>query len=364
MTRLRPLIFLAGLLLPLAACARPDVPKGVWEGTLGTKAIVACFNSGSPSGSYFYKQYKAPIPLTQGDGDSFWREANDTGRWSLDAAKGSTLTGVWRNVKGQPVALPIQLHLADASGGDAACGGEGYAGQLEAPPKIEMGKWKVYAPGRSSRTVRFAGQETLELSGPEPATARVNKQLRAALDMRRETVKEYFDKRREFLGRVGVPAEDENTAEPTYWTSQWVSVRFYNWAAGMGRSGISWEFRTWDLQSGEQVDLWSWFGNRRTGKAGEPAVGSSSGRLPPKLRRFLFQRDQIDPAKAESGCEDNYAETASFELTLEPTGVQISQPEYGRGCELAFSVPYTELAPVLTPAGKAAVQRILSSPPR
>ncbi|MET3461201.1 hypothetical protein [Variovorax atrisoli] len=359
---------LAGLipLLHLLPCpaATADVPKGVWEGTLGTKAIVACFNAEFPSGSYFYRQYKKPIPLSRIEKDSFWHEAGDTGLWSLEPARGNTLTGTWKSVKGTPVTLPIKLDLADATGGDRACGSEGYAGQLETPPKIEIGKKEEFAAGRSFRRLRFAGQETIELSGPEPTLAAINRELRRDFDTSKDAVTEYFDKRREFLGRVGVPAEDENTADPEYWTSQWLSIRNYTWAAGMGRSGISWFYRTWDLQTGRQIDPWSWFGLRSLSKA-RPAEGRISGTggasMTPKLRRFLFRHAGIDPSKAEDNCRSNYEEGAYYDLTLETKGMRFAQPAYGNGCEIEIEVPYTELDPVLTPVGKAAVRRIIES---
>lgn len=355
---------LGALLLPLAASAKlVDVPKGVWEGTLGTKAIVACFNAGFPSGSYYYKQYKKPIPLSRTEKDSFWHEAGDTGLWSLDAAKGSTLTGTWKNVKGQPVALPIQLNLADSSGGDTACGGEGYAGQLEAPPKIEPGKKQEYAPGRSFRSLRFAGQETTELFGPEPTLAAINRELRRDLDIGQDAIKDYFATRREYLGRVGVPAEDENETNPVYWSSQWLSIRSYNWTVGTGQRGISWFHRTWDLRTGRQVDPWTWFGARARAPASpREGAGTARGTLTPKLRRFLFAYGKIDPATADRNCGRNHEDAASYDLTLEAKGMRFSQPASGDGCEIEIEVPYTELDPVLTPAGKAAVQRIVSSP--
>lgn len=350
------------LLLPFLAHAAGtvDVPRGVWEGTLGTKAIVACFNAEFPSGSYFYKQYKTAIPLSRVEKDSFWHEAGDTGLWSLDPARGNTLTGTWKSVKGTPVTLPIKLDLADATGGDRACGSDGYAGQLEAPPKIVTGKKEEYAAGRSFRRLRFAGQETIELSGPEPALAAINRELRRDFDTGKDAIKEYFDKRREFLGRVGVPAEDENTTEPEYWTSQWLSIRNYTWAAGTGRAGISWFYRTWDLQTGKQVDPWSWFGPRPQKEPGQIS-GTGSGSMPPRLRRFLFKYAGIEPSKAEKNCESNYEKDAYYDLTLEAKGMRFSQPAYGNGCEIEIEVPYGELGPVLTPAGKAAVRRILES---
>lgn len=364
MTRL-PALCICGLLLPLASFAKTlDVPKGIWEGTLGTKPIVACFNTEFASGSYFYRQYKKPIQLVRPEKDEFWHEADDTGLWSLDPAKGSALTGTWKSAKGKPVTLPIQLNLADASGGDRACGSDGYAGLLEAPPKIETGKKEEYAPGRSFRTLRFAGQETLELLGPEPTLAAINRELRGDFDTSRKTVKAYFDTRREFLGQVGVPAEDEKTATPDHWTSEWLSIRNYSWTAGTGSRGISWFFRTWDLKTGKQVDPWTWFG-ARTQKQDDPGEKSGTGRgmLTPKLRRFLFAYGKIDPSQAEKNCKGNYADGSPYDLTLETKGMSFSQPANGDGCEITVEVPYADLDPVLTPAGKAAVRRILASPP-
>lgn len=348
------------LLLPLASRAAP-VPKGVWEGTLGTQAIVACFNAEFPSGSYFYKRYRTPIQLTRRDKDDFWHEAGDTGVWSLEAPKGTTLAGTWKRVKGKPAALPIRLDLADATGGDTACGGDGYAGLLETPPKTETGPSKEFAPGRSFRPVRFAGQATVELSGPEPTLAAINRELRRDLDTGPEAVKAYFDTRRAFLGRVGAPAEDENITEPVYWGSQWLSIRSYRWTAGTGRRGISWFHRTWDLQTGRQVDPWSWFGARPPGQA-SAREGTGSGTLTPAMRRFLFRHAKIDASKADPACSRNYENGAGYDLTLEASGMRFSQPAYGDGCEIEIEVPYAELDPLLTPAGKAAVQRILASP--
>lgn len=354
------------LLVPFLARAAGtvEVPRGVWEGTLGTKSIVACFNAEFPSGNYFYKQYKKAIPLSRVEKDSFWHEGGYTGLWLLEPAKGNTLTGTWKSVKGTPVTLPIRLDLSDATGGDKACGSDGYAGLLEAPPKIETGKKEEFAAGRSFRRLRFAGQETIELSGPEPTLAAINRELRRDFDTGKDTIKEYFDKRREFLGRVGVPAEDENTANPSYWSSQWLSIRNYTWAAGTGRSGISWFHRTWDLQTGRQVDPWSWFGPRpqlQSQKAPGQISGTGSSPLPPKLRRFLFRYADIQPSKAEENCRSNYEDDASYDLTLEAKGMRFSQPAYGNGCEIEIEVPYAELGPVLTSAGKAAVRRILES---
>jgi hypothetical protein len=337
------------------AASAQDVPQGVWEGTLGGKPVVACFNAGLASGSYFYKQYKRPIQLTRAGADAFWHEDKDTGLWSLDAPHGTTLTGTWRSPGGQGAALPIALTRVDSSQSDSACAADSYAGRLEAAPKLETGKKTEFAPGRSFRKLRYAGQETVELFGPEPSTGAIDRELHADLDMSPDTLKAYFAKRREFLGQTGFPAEDENTADIDYWTSQFLSIRSYTWAAGTGRNGISWIHRNWDLRSGKQIDLWSWLGPRRkdSGSYGSPS---------PALMRFLFRAGQLDPATAEDNCKANYEPGQTYELTLEDKGLRFSQPAYGTGCEIDVEVPYEDLGPVLSASGKAAVERILKNP--
>lgn len=331
------------LLIPAFVCAGPVPPQGVWSGTIGTKAIIACFNEGSSwtsYASYYYVDYLKPIVLTTIDTDSFWHEEKDTGLWELSAPANGAVVGTWSNPKTKKN-LPIKLGFVDGSDDKTACARDSYNSRLEATPRVEAAKFIQFSQGRSYRKLRFAGQETIELLGPDPAIDRINSLLK--LDQSKEAIDSYFKQRREFLGRVGYPAVDERLTEPTYWDANFITVRFYIWVAGEGRSGISNEYRTWSTRTGEEIDLWQWIG-----------ASSSDPRLPPKLKKLLYRHIKESPE-----CTDGYRGQGSFTLTLAKSGVHFDEDAWGDGCEKSFFISYEKLLPFLSPTGRQAVSSII-----
>ena len=329
------------LFCPLAVGANAAQLKGVWEGTVGTKAVTACFNADFPSGSYYYKQFLKPIQLTAKD-DKYWHEEQETGIWELATPVDGVILGRWRSPKTR-AGLSIQLRLVDGAGVGNACALNSYNAAIEKPPKIETGKYIQFSPSRSYRKVWFAGQETIELFGPDPATARVNHLLK--LDTSKKAIDAYFQQRREFLGRVGIPAVDEVDVKPEYWDANFITVNFYTWTAGEGRNGISNIYQTWNVVTGEEVNLWDWLGAK-----------SNEAKLPPKLHKYIFKG-----AAPSSDCQDGYRGQGEFILTLSKTGLNIFEKSWGDGCEESFSIPYAKLLPFLSPQGKLAIKSILKN---
>ena len=330
-------------LIPTSVGAGPMPPQGVWSGTIGTKAIIACFNEGSrwvSYASYYYIDYLKPIVLTTREVGSFWHEENDSGQWELNAPFDRVVLGTWTDPKTKKT-LPIKLHLIDGSEDKTACARNSYNSRLEVPPKIEVLKMIQFSQGRAYRKLRFAGQETIELFGPDPAIKRINSLLK--LDRSKAAVESYFQQRREFLGRVGYPAVDERLTEPTYWDANFITVRFYLWVAGEGRSGISNEYRTWNTKTGEEIDLWRWIG-----------ASSKNPRLPPKLVKHLYRGVTETPE-----CASGYRGQGDFTLKLAKSGLQFDEEAWGDGCEKSFFISYEKLFPFLTPAGKQAVGSII-----
>lgn len=333
-------LLLIWLLCPFIVHAGAISPQGVWEGTIGAKAVTACFDAvsrGTSYGSYYYADILKPIGLTTRDEDSFWHEDKETGLWELDAPVNGVIIGNWRNPKTKS-SLPIQLRLIEGKDDDKACALDSYNSAIEKPPKIEAGKIIQFSPSRSYRKLRFAGQETIELFGPDSATARINDLLK--LDKSKEAINSYFQQRREFLGRVGFPAVDEQRVEPKYWDANFITIEFYLWVAGEGRGGIANDYRTWNTVTGESIDLWTWLGTK-----------SSEPRLPPKLKKYLFKGIKMPPE-----CQDGYRGQGYFILTLAKSGLNIFEDAWGSGCEQSFFIPYTKLLPFLSPQGKLAIQ--------
>jgi len=331
------------LLIPAVVFSGPAPPQGVWSGSIATKAIIVCFNGGSrwtSYASYYYVEHLKPIVLTTRDTDAFWHEENDTGQWELSAPVNGVVVGTWSHPKAQKT-LPIKLGFLDGGDDKTACARDSYNSRLEMVPKVEIAKIIQFSPGRSYRKLRFAGQETIELFGPDPAIARINALLR--LDQSKEAVDAYFRQRREFLGRVGYPEVDEVHVELNYWDAHFITIAFYTWVAGEGRSGSSNDYQTWNTVTGEKIALWTWFKSK-----------SSEAQLPPKLQRYLFRKEKPTPE-----CEGGYQGQGQFILTLSKTGLNVFEDEWGSGCEKSFFVPYAKLLPFLSPQGTLAVQSML-----
>ena len=208
--------------------------------------------------------------------------------------------------------------------------------------------------------MQFGEQQTLEILNGGESAKKINQQLRQLLDTGDKRVEGFYKTRRKFLSLSGVPAKDDLTAEPVYWTSQWLGVRFYRSLAGEGREGVSAGMKAWDTVTGQEVDPWTWFG--ASGLATDPFQAGNSV-LPRGLRSFLFKRAGLTSKTPPPGCENNHAANAPYLLTLKPASVEFSQEAFGDGCELSFDVPFADLQPVLSPAGKSAIQKTLEARP-
>jgi hypothetical protein len=281
------------------------------------------------------------------DTNSYWRERSeapndlsDTGLWELSDPIDGVMEGTWRNPK-TGKSFPIRLTLVDGNSyQEPACTRDSYNLPLEKPPKVEKGKIIQFSLGRSYRKLRFTGEETIELFGPDPALGRINSQLRPSQS--KEAIEMYFAYRREALGRDGYLAVNEVNTAPVYWNSSFITIRFFLWTASEGRRGMFDDYRTWNTQTGEEVDLWQWF-------------RWNSNELSEKLEKLLDRDAKNDPE-----CED-YRGKGSYTILLDKAGLNIYEDPWGSGCEKEFFVPYEKLYPLLTHAGKKAVDSIIRS---
>lgn len=335
----KPLLILgfAGAANP--AHATPTDLAGVWTGTLGKAAITACFNASPDSnGSYYYKRFLTPIQLSREHAGEPWVEQGNSGAWHLHTPHDNTLTGTWSNpAGGKP--LPVVLTRTDAGG----CASDAYNLPLEsAPLPVHVEKASV---GTHRYQVKTQGAEvTLTLEGEGQPLQQINRHL-AQLAVSPEGQAEFFRERREYLGRNGSAHTSEIEVEPIYWSSHWVTVKFYRWTAGYGRSGISWGLHSWNVQTGERVDPWTWFGSHQTWD--DPY--SAQVKLSPAFSAWLQQQTSTDP-----GCPA-ISSYSRFDLNFDTHGVQLSTPSYGDGCDNELSFTWAQLEPVLSAQGMAAL---------
>ncbi|OPA97424.1 hypothetical protein BFW87_06960 [Pseudomonas fluorescens] len=334
---LKPLAAIALVCAPLFACAA-DL-AGVWTGTLGKSAITACFNGAHGSnGSYYYQRILTPIQLTQANASEPWAEEGNTGFWHLDEPQGDTLTGTWSKTLGGK-SLALTLKRADSD----SCASDTYNNPLEAvPPPVTVEK-KTFGD-HAYQVNTQGGQVTLKLEGEGPAIERINRDL-ARLAVSPEGQTDFYRERRNALDQSGGTSTSEITVEPFYWSSQWITVRFYRWTAGYGRGGISWGLHSWNLQTGESVDPWSWLGGRE--EWDNPYSGQI--KLPHAFSTWLATQTTPD-----EGCPA-VTSYSTFDLSFNTTGLQLSTPATGDGCDNELSFTWEQLEPVLTAQGKAAL---------
>ena len=335
------LLILFLLMMQINSVLATDVPfKGVWRGEVGGHAIVACFN-GDEHGSYYYSRIKTPIQLSRNGKDNTWAENGFTGVWKFDVPNASKLTGIWSDPKSRKT-VPLRLDSQSNQTDERPCASDEYNTVLEVFPTLKVGKIEDFS-GRKYRKLRIADIETLELISPNVGALKVNHDLRSLLPKNREDLNEYYEKRRDFLGNMGLAAEDETFAQPRYWSADWITVHHYRWAAGFGARGISLTYRTWNLHTGDEVDMWQWFGTQSSGY-------DDTAQLTPKLKAFLFKYWKVEPE-----CVENYYGEGTYHATLEPTGILFWENAYGAGCEKEILIPYAKLGPILSVKGKLAI---------
>lgn len=334
---------------PVAAIALACTPllanaadlAGVWTGTLGKSAITACFNGADGEhGSYYYQRILTPIQLTQASDSAPWVEEGDTGFWTLDNRSGDTLAGAWRKTQG---GKPLPITLKRVGTPNDGCGSDAYNAALEAASLPVKTQEKSFGGHRYVLKTQGA-RVTLKLEGDGPAVQKINRQL-AALAVNDDDQADYLRERREYLGRNGSALTSEITVEPTYWSSQWITVKFYRWTAGMGARGISWGQHSWNLQTGEAVDPWTWLGGHQQWYD----AYSGEVKLSTPFKTWLAKQTTTD-----EGCPaiNSYS---TFDLSFNTQGLQLSTPANGDGCDNELSFTWEQLAAVLTAEGKAAL---------
>lgn len=309
------------LLLAAALPALADTPlQGVWQGSLGNNKVRVCFNKDSDSlaGNYYFQQAPEPRALRLKNG--LWVAEDGQGYWQLGLPRGDSLSGSWHG-HNSPSPLAIKLSRIDL-GDDDDCGADAYALPLEQLPTVEAGPWQSWQ-GTRYRELKYGAESGLEMDPALPQAQVINAWLRAHLTDP-EALDEQFETRRDALRRLGTADFDETRVEPVFRNSLWLGVRFYRWAAGYGRSGISQEYRYFSLATGQEVEPWRWF--LRNQDAGQ------AHRLPGPLRAHLMKGQAVD-----QDC-DHGDGSGWFNLGLDSGGLLFWEEAMGDGCELSFAL--------------------------
>lgn len=353
----------AALVLPTSAQAAPAW-HGVWQGTVGALPVRACLQERSETyrnGAYYYLSRLQPIALSHED-DGSWSEENDSGRWTLAAGSAGRLTGTWR---GGGKSLSIALaRVAVAAGEEDPCGSTAFIAPRLRPAKVVA---------KAARQQGFAYTQLLYELGPGfpeveiasfsyPPTRLGDAAINAALRLdpaKPEGEADYAGCMKMALASHGRDGDFHFAYTPELVTREYLSVAVNSggFCGGAHPDESQWHM-VFDRISGKQIDLAGWLTARAVVPGGGEA-GTSIRRITPALRALALKHFPFGRGE-DADCREAISGEDYWELALSRKGIVFtpSLPHVIQACEDAAEVSFAELAPFLSPAGRAGIARL------
>jgi hypothetical protein len=325
--------FMTLLLLSTTALAgnasSPPVESldGVWTGTLGKTAIVACFEH-SGHGTYFYARLGFDLELEPGSGANSWNEKSGdevTGGWSLGEASGGLVHGEWRTADGKKT-LPLELRRT-AFLTDADCPAPAYeSARLEAAARTTGAE--TTTSGHAWKPVTFAKGALKSVELTDPHASKALKDAVAAVST--QHLKSYFGCRSS--PRSSFSSEDRIIA----WTDTLLVLEMHeSYYCGGAYPDEADGAHTFDVVTGKEVDTDAWF-------------KTAPGALATK---------QYKPPYEQCATDDlNWVTHPS------PRGLVFRQdlPHVAKACDVAVVIPWPKLTSRMTPKGLEAIKGLQS----
>lgn len=370
MLKARIIALILGALLPAHARAQPAPVSrlaGIWEGTIGTLPVRACFTTRDYGtfGAYYYAsqlkllgleaQEGAPGAYNEVSGD---REAH----WRNVQAAGDNLTATWAS--GQRM-LPVRLHrVAGGSGESGACASVDFHQPRLAGVRTISARGTVDGTAFTKLTLDTAGHfeitvQTFALDGDGPAVRRINNALGADLA---GTPPGWFECISNSLDASPLEGTETITLEPAMISRRWLSVATNaDVSCGGAHPDAYASYQLFDLTTGAEMELLDWFLPRAVKREHIEGAEEDSRTLEPAFRTFLLTG--WHPADGDNAeCESVLREADYWNAGLTRDGVVFTPdlPHVAQACSERFTIGFARLRPWLTPEGVAAVSALLA----
>lgn len=382
-------VFTANLMAAEVAAPRPP-EDGVWMGTLGAQAVVACFDHHKEAvaadvrayGRYFYERYGKRIKLEpQPQSPGHWVEEGEktstTGTWEFRVTAGDLLEGQWSGPTGAPTALirlkrfkTLEWFTPLVICEILAPGSRFGAQKRQVSTKQTLPNSKQYRV----LSVLDGAISTLELVGEGDGLASLNERLANEL---RIGAASYFDC--PVSGEEPTPTSIK-TKKPDYsssiallfWNERWVSLA----QNSSGDCGGLYPFSdtnrsTWALSAGTQVNLWTWIAaSHKPDALPDYDAYYLNYAAPEKLNRLIVAkaveaRLAFNPKEAQEvpNCLDELTTNTEYEITLGTKGLVFSHhfPHVIQACSDDIEIAYSSLLPFLSAEGKKQVAFLMGS---
>jgi hypothetical protein len=372
---------------PLPSLANETGPlAGVWRGMIGKQHVTACFNGNGGRysghyGSYYYRRHLSPISLiwreTGPDGSQVWDEG--AGKWRLDDIAAGVIRGTWTS-SDDARSLPVELEKVKESDGEPVsgwCASDAYNEALEASVIISRGPIRD-AGGVKYRELRIdLGEQkyiasdaglhmaTVELMGDSTEIMTINSFLRSLI-----SEQELFECRRAQLGATGGDGHRAQMLGRVFVNRNRLTVRILSQGYCATAHPSVWETEwTWNLTTGEEEHLLSWFKGGTSVFPDTRGRGSSYDVLPAPLAEFIASRFGQGNLKFHMSkdelrhCYGDDHSSYSYRLSLTDKGIDFELPITRNGsCGEKFELTFKELAPFLNKKGRNAVADFLNTP--
>jgi hypothetical protein len=346
--------YVSPLLTLLCCCTTalaetPPLPyAGVWVGTLGKNKVQVCFTNDRDS-NYFDLHHQRGITLRLREGDDSPRsweekvrdpktfEEQTSGVWQLHPPQGKTLQGVWTSSRTHEK-RPLQLQQL-AKLDNTECGPVFYAPLINA---MTFKTGTLPFEDKVLKSITTPTSTAFEVPVTTANSAKLNAFIKKWLEQ--QVVESYQCKTN--------GGEDwAASLTPVLWTNRWLAVQdlMPETYCGGAHGSYNISYATFDTTTGQRQNVWLWVSKQADG-----GDLTASGNKTTKLRKLIEKRN---PGRAE-GCDDSFW---LGEPHPTKSGLVFSTSYYhaARNCNNDVVITYKDLAPFLTPAGKAAVQSIV-----
>ena len=360
----------AGVVLMIAAALVATTPAapaekrnlaGIWEGTVGSKPIRACFNEQDwgTFGGYYYLSHLNAIPLQQPRGapqtfvEGYDESDAKAPRWTIENVADGKLAANWRRGSKRLSIHMTRMPAVKLGAYETPCGSMSFhRARLQGLRMVRQPEAKDGV--RYTRLVldhrgHFGGDltvETFELEGNSPAVRRIN---------RRVTPSQVTDEDG-WLPCItgwnsGPHGEWSETVEPRMFTRRWLTVAYeLGYYCGGAHPDSSAYSLTFDRQTGREVDLYQWLNQLAIERVINKSQTVNATKLRPSFRELILRERII----SDPGCSDVLRRSDYWGVELTRTGF-VFTPALAHaegGCSDAYPMSFKALAPYLSAEGK------------
>jgi hypothetical protein len=373
------------LLLPFQAAWANDKAspswEGVWDGRIGGLPVRLCLfepgygDSGTNGiGAYYYQKHLQIIHLDQSS-PKVWRE-EQLGKpdakpisWKFDNVGETAISGTWLQDSRR---LPIQfkrvltekMSVEDEWQGETSCGAKAFIAPRATP--ITITKTAAQKDGKDyDKLIKDVGAhfevalEYFALREDDSAAALINARLKKAVNGFDGT--DYLSC---MSGALSMNARDGDFsifAEPAMIGRRWMSatVSYGDYCGGAHPNHGSYTLN-FDLDTGKEERLITWFAGIEPSP--EQDGYDASQTIPGALRDLVMARWPSESGAESPECKEVAGESNYWDLRLSRDGMVFtpSMPHVLTACEEPVTVPYTELAPLLTERGKKKIASVVA----